>query len=173
MALPTVGWAFLHQVIMKTVPHRCAPKVNTTWAMPQLRLLFMWPEAVSSWQSKPEHISYTEASPDVAKHIPISSDKEERYLWGCKRWVLVLSWHSLHLFLIHFVMPAHRVVPSIWKESLLSVKLDWKLPCRPWVHYGPSCLISDLTDREVHHHHKQRLSYSHLRRFFFFWQCSP
>lgn len=98
MALPTVGWAFLHQVIMKTVPHRCAPKVNTTWEMPQLRLLFMWPEAVSSWQSKPEHISHTKASPDVAKHIPIPSDKEERYLWGCKRWVLVLSWHSLHLF---------------------------------------------------------------------------
>lgn len=140
-------------------------------------LLFMWPEAVSSWQSKPEHISHTEASPDVEKHIPIPSDKEERYLWvlapardecWCSAGIL------LHPFLIHFGMPAHGVVPSIWKESLLSVKLDWKLPCRPWVHYGPSCLISDLTDREVHHHHhKQRLSYSHLQRFFFFWQCSP
>lgn len=176
MALPTVGWAFLHQVIMKTVPPRCASKVNTTWAMPQLRLLFMWPEAVSSWQSKPEHISHTEASPDVAKRIPIPSDKEESYLWGlaaardecwCSAGILCI------LFLFSLGCQSTRWYHPYERRVFSQLNLIGNSLTDLAFHYGPSCLSYDLTDSEVHHHPKQRLSYSHLQRFFFFWQCSP
>lgn len=177
MVLPTVGWAFLHQVLMKTVPHRCAPKVNMTWAIPQLRTPFhVTRGCVKLTKQTRTHISHRGQSRCCETYPNSIWQRGEIFVGPCtsKRWVLVLSWHSFASFFNSLWDASPWGVPSIWKESFLSVKLDWKLPCRPWVHYGPSCLISDLTDREVHHHHhKQRLSYSHLQRFFFFWQCSP
>lgn len=101
MVLPTVGWTFLHQVLMKTVPHRCAPKVNMTWAIPQLRTPFhVTRGCVKLTKQTRTHISHRGQSRCCETYPNSIWQRGEIFVGPCssKRWVLVLSWHPFASF---------------------------------------------------------------------------